>query len=789
MRYRAEIVFVFVPHIFYPYRSPRQYDQRTKIMSFSLNSLNEEQLKPVMQTEGAVLVTAGAGSGKTRLLTHRIAHIIEDLGVPPYNVLAITFTNKAANEMRERLNGMMDEDAADIWVFTFHALCVRILRKFIKNLGGYTSSFSIYGEQEKEHCVKRILKGMQLEEDMTKLVIASISDAKNMGMGPDEYAKVCSWRENIDVIAKAYFEYEKELRKSNSLDYDDLLNKALYLLKTNDEARDYYQNKFRYIHVDEFQDTNKVQYDIVKILAAKHGNVFVVGDEDQSIYGWRGANFANIFDFQKDFPNVKTYKLEQNYRSTKNILALANKIIANNTERLDKKLWTENADGADVKYYAARSDGDEADFVVQTIHNLKKTYNYKLSDFAILMRINALSRTFEERFMLYGVPHKIYGGFKFYERKEVKDILAYLKIIGNHNDNEAIARVINFPKRGIGDGTVQQLLNYANVNGTTLYDVIFGLDKNEDLPAGVIKKVLPFTNVLQCIDNAYNAYKSGGTLFDLTCYIIRAGGFREFYAENTEENEARKNNIRELAHGIEQFEQANPSAGLDEYLQQISLYSDLDEMDEAGDCVNIATIHSAKGLEFKVVFVVGLEDGIFPDSRKAESKGEMEEERRLMYVAVTRAKERLYLTRAKSRFRFGERKDAMPSEFLRESGFEDEKPKESAYSHYSGRYDSYRGERSYSSYGDSYNREEVPVYSSQPKEKKTVTTKITAPEKKPQKDLSKFGAGCKVRHKKFGEGTVVSLDASGEPYVEVEFNGIGKLKLLLAYAPLEPIES
>ena len=442
-----------------------------------------------------------------------------------------------------------------------------------------------------------------------------------------------------------------------------------------------------------------------------------------------------------------------------------------------------------MKYYAARSDGDEADFVVQTIHNLKKTYNYKLSDFAILMRINALSRTFEERFMLYGVPHKIYGGFKFYERKEVKDILAYLKIIGNHNDNEAIARVINFPKRGIGDGTVQQLLNYANVNGTTLYDVIFGLDKNEDLPAGVIKKVLPFTNVLQCIDNAYNAYKSGGTLFDLTCYIIRAGGFREFYAENTEENEARKNNIRELAHGIEQFEQANLSAGLDEYLQQISLYSDLDEMDEAGDCVNIATIHSAKGLEFKVVFVVGLEDGIFPDSRKAESKGEMEEERRLMYVAVTRAKERLYLTRAKSRFRFGERKDAMPSEFLRESGFEDEKPKESAYSHYSGRYDSYRGERSYSSYGDSYNREEVPVYSSQPKEKKTVTTKITAPEKKPQKDLSKFGAGCKVRHKKFGEGTVVSLDASGEPYVEVEFNGIGKLKLLLAYAPLEPIES
>lgn len=787
MRYRAEIVFVFVPHIFYPYRSPRQYDQRTKIMSFSLNSLNEEQLKPVMQTEGAVLVTAGAGSGKTRVLTFRIAYILNELKVKPYEILAITFTNKAANELRERLYGM-EAPANDVWGFTFHGFCLRILRKFIYKLPNYNSNFSIYAEQEKEHCIKRIAKELSIDEKEIKNLIYNISQAKSLGISPAEFKSRYSFIDDCDTIAHVYAIYDKELQRQNALDFDDLLIKALYLLKNDEEVRTYCQTRFKYIHVDEFQDTNSVQYEILKILAAKNKNIFVVGDEDQSIYSWRGAVINILADFINTY-NPSIYKLEQNYRSTKNILALANKIIANNTERLDKKLWTENADGADVKYYAARSDGDEADFVVQTIHNLKKTYNYKLSDFAILMRINALSRTFEERFMLYGVPHKIYGGFKFYERKEVKDILAYLKIIGNHNDNEAIARVINFPKRGIGDGTVQQLLNYANVNGTTLYDVIFGLDKNEDLPAGVIKKVLPFTNVLQCIDNAYNAYKSGGTLFDLTCYIIRAGGFREFYAENTEENEARKNNIRELAHGIEQFEQTNPSAGLDEYLQQISLYSDLDEMDEAGDCVNIATIHSAKGLEFKVVFVVGLEDGIFPDSRKAESKGEMEEERRLMYVAVTRAKERLYLTRAKSRFRFGERKDAMPSEFLRESGFEDEKPKESAYSHYSGRYDSYRGERSYSSYGDSYNREEVPVYSSQPKEKKTVTTKITAPEKKPQKDLSKFGAGCKVRHKKFGEGTVVSLDASGEPYVEVEFNGIGKLKLLLAYAPLEPIES
>lgn len=754
-------------------------------MSFSLNSLNEEQYNAVTQTEGAVLVTAGAGSGKTRVLTTRIAHILCELNVKPYEVLAITFTNKAANEMRSRLYEM-GAPAKDVWGFTFHGFCLKILRKFIDKLPNYNSNFSIFAEQEREHCIKRIVKELDLDDQEIKNLIYNISRAKSWGIEPFDFKTQYNYIDNVDTVACVYEAYNKELQKQNALDFDDLLIKALYLLKNDEEVRTYYQTKFKYIHVDEFQDTNSVQYEMLKIIAAKNKNIFVVGDEDQSIYSWRGAVINILSDFINTY-NPRIYKLEQNYRSTKKILALANKIIANNTERLDKRLWTENADGADVKYYAARSDGDEADFVVQTIYNLKKTYNYKLSDFAILMRINALSRTFEERFMQYGVPHKLYGGFKFYERKEVKDILAYLKIIGNHNDNEAIARVINFPKRGIGDGTVQQLMNYAEVNGKSLYDVIFTLDKNEDLPTGVIKKVLPFTNVLQCIDNAY---KTGCSLFDLTCYIIRAGGFKEFYAENTEDNEARKNNIRELAHGIEQFEQANPTAGLDEYLQQISLYSDLDEMDEAGDCVSIATIHSAKGLEFKVVFVVGLEDGIFPDSRRAEDKTEKEEERRLMYVAITRAKERLYLTRAKSRFRFGERKEAMPSEFLREAGFEDEKPKESAYSHYSGRYDSYRGERSYLSYGSSYDSEEVPVYTPQPKvNTKPVVTKITAPEKKPQKDLSKFATGCRVKHKKFGVGTVVNLDTSGEPFAEVEFDGIGRLKLLLAYAPLEPLEN
>lgn len=749
-------------------------------MNFDLTTLNQEQIKPVLDTEGAVLVTAGAGSGKTRLLTHRIAYLIKEKGVRPYNILAITFTNKAANEMRERLDKMV-EQSSSLWVFTFHALCVRILRKFIKNLGlGYDSNFSIYGEQEKEHCIKRIVKDMELEDDVIKDVINSISDAKNQGLSPDEYKKANSWRNHIDVIAKAYFEYEKELRKSNSLDYDDLLNKAYYLLRTNDEAREYYQDKFHYIHVDEFQDTNTVQYNIVKILAIKHGNVFVVGDEDQSIYGWRGANFANIFDFERDF-NCKSYKLEQNYRSTKKILALANKIIKNNKERKDKTLWTQNDDGVGITYYEARSDGDEADFVIRTINSLKYTGKYKLSDFAVLMRVNALSRSFEERLMLYGVPHKIYGGFKFYDRKEVKDLLAYLKILGNPNDVEAISRIINFPKRGIGEGTVKQLINYSAVTGKSLFDVIYDISNNPDLPNGVIKKVLPFSNVLQCMQKAR---ATGVGLYELACYIIKLIGLKEYYKEETEENEMRKANIRELINSIKQFEQNNPGAGLDEYLQQISLYSDLDEMDNAGDCVNLATIHAAKGLEFKVVFIVGMEEGVFPDSRRAMSNSEMEEERRLMYVAVTRARERLYLSWAKSRFKFGQRQDCLPSAFLREGGFIDENVrKKSVYEGYTP-YDSvpkytsaYRGERAYSSAGDAYNREEVPVYSAPSPVKQTSISK----------DLSKFKVGTRVRHKKFGEGVIVAIDGKlGNVNAQIKFS-FATLKLALAYAPLEII--
>ncbi len=753
-------------------------NRRMAQMGIDLSTLNSEQLAPVLDTEGAVLVTAGAGSGKTRLLTHRIAHLIMDEGVPAHRILAITFTNKAAGEMRERLEAMLGDDSGGLWVATFHSTCVRILRRYISHLGGYTSSFSIYGESEREACVKRVLGDKKKEVDSVKDIVAAISDAKSNGYSPDEYKKINSWREGIDFICSVYAGYEDELKKDNALDYDDLLVKALKLLKTDDDAREYYQNKFAYVHVDEFQDTNRVQYDLVRILAAKHKNVFVVGDEDQSIYGWRGANFTNIFDFKEDFAPCKVYKLEQNYRSTGKILELANKIIANNKTRLEKRLWTSNEAGSDVVYYPARSDGDEADYVIRKIYELQKAHGYRLRDFAVLMRINALTRSFEERLVQYGVAYRVFGGFKFYERKEIKDLLAYLQLMTNKNDDAAIARIINVPKRGIGESTVAKLRECADRDGVSLYDEILGAENNSELTAAIKKKIQPFAHVLRCMEKAYG---QDVKLFDLVGYVIKLVGFREYYAEPTEENETRKQNIREFAHSIEEFEKNNPWCSLDDYLQQIALYSDLDE-DDGGNCVTLATVHSAKGLEFNVVFLVGLEEGIFPNSRSADSEDEEEEERRLMYVAVTRAKKRLFLTMARSRFRFGTRQSCEPSKFLEEGGFKDEdEPRggndyRGGYDSYGGGYGSYRGRREYVSRGEAYADEEVPAYDTAP-------VKKSAP-KPAKKDMAPFAVGVKVKHPRYGAGTIVERDGKART-VRIDFGSNGKLTFVIDYAPLE----
>ncbi len=749
-------------------------------MNIDLTQLNDEQRLPATETEGAVLVTAGAGSGKTRLLTYRIGHLIADLGVAPYNILAITFTNKAAGEMKSRLAAMGCDDS--IWVFTFHALCGRMLRKYAPSVG-FTSNFTIYGEAEKLSVIKKILKEKNVEDkdDLSPSSVGNaISDAKNAGLDADEYAKINKFRKNAEVISSVFFEYGKALKQNNAMDYDDMLILALKLLKTNDEAREYYQNKFRYIHIDEFQDTNEVQYDIVRILSGKWGNIFAVGDEDQSIYGWRGANYKNIFRFQKDFAGVKTFKLERNYRSTKKIVSLANKVIKNNTQRMDKSLWTANDEGSPVTYYCAKSDREEVDYVVSVMNRLVQQ-GYSLSDFAVLMRINAITRPFEERFLQYGIAHKVFGGFKFFERAEIKNVLAYLKVLDNHADEESLLRIVNFPKRGIGEASVKQIVNYARLENKTVFDVILSVDQNEELPLSLVKKFRPLSVVFQCLENAV---REGRSPSYIAKYLCKVADIKAAYGEDSEENAERKMNIRELVSAMEEYEQENPEATLSEYLQTVSLYSDTDEMSDDG-YVTLATVHSVKGLEFRVVFMVGMEEGIFPSSRCVEEADKLEEERRLFYVAITRAEEKLYLTRAQSRFRFGTTDLCMRSRFLEEAGFGDATKKDGGSPKYGvsseGRsgYAGVRYERAYSKASAGYNVDEVPLSDGSSTGQSRIKTKM---------DYSAYKVGVKVRHKKFGDGVITKVEQKSGVVVGVRFPTIGELVLMLEYAPLEILE-
>lgn len=752
-------------------------------MHFDLSTLNSEQLKPVLDTEGAVLVTAGAGSGKTRLLTHRIAYIIDQGKAERYNILAITFTNKAAGEMKERLCDMV-EGAEDIWIFTFHALCVRLLRKYIGFFPGFSSNFTIYDENEKNNCIKRILKDFAEKgkikdaSSYEKQVASCISKAKETGLTPDEYLVINKFMPDIDIIAEAYKQYEQVKIKSNALDYDDLLLYARDLLRNCEEARKYYQHKFKYIHIDEFQDTNAVQYEIAAILAGEWGNIFAVGDEDQSIYGWRGADYRNIFNFQRQF-NCKVYKLEQNYRSTQNILDVANRIIANNTTRLEKVLWTANPVGSEVDCHCAKNERDEVNYVVRKISSLMRANGYSYDDFAVLMRVNSLSRPFEEAFLAYNVPYRVYGGFKFYERKEIKDVLAYLKLMSNHADDEALLRIINFPKRGIGDATIAQLVNYARITGSTMYDIVLNSSENDDLPPKLVNKLTNLTETLKCFENAY---KTGASVANLGKYIVKVLNLKEYYGKDDEDDVNRRMNIKELLTGMEEYDKNN-GGSLEEYLQSISLYSDTDEESNGG--ITISTVHSAKGLEFKTVFIVGAEEGIFPSSAKDDPE-DIEEERRLMYVAVTRAMEQLIITYTESRFRFNQITVNKPSRFLTEAGFNVVSPASyQRYNSYGGDYTGYGGgyrRRAYEDSASEYDKMTVPAGESRASRQ---SGKLT--ERK--KDLSGFKPGKRVMHEKFGTGTIISISGEGDGTCAlVQFDKAGKLNLMLIYAPLTVLE-
>lgn len=746
-----------------------------------MKNLNEEQIKPVCDTEGAVLVLAGAGSGKTRVLTSRIAYILREEKASLSEILAITFTNKAAGEMKERLQRMLGDGAEESkWICTIHSMCVKILRQFAEK-AGIKPNFSIYSETERANVIKKAFAELDFDDDkLLKNAKYHIGNAKMLGLSPEEYGKKYAYEQGMDDIVVIYEKYDKHLKENNALDFDDLLTETLRLLTRDEETREYLSDKFKYVLVDEFQDTNSVQYRIIKLLASGHGNLFVVGDDDQSIYGWRGAEIDNILKFDKDFPNAKIYKLERNYRSTKSILRLANCIIKNNTARRGKELWTEASEGEKPVYYQAEEEAGEALFAARTISGAVAR-GKKYSDFAILMRINALTRSYEQEFIKYGIPYKVFGGFKFFERKEIKDILAYLRIISNPYDSEAVERIINVPKRGIGGKTVQVMYDYAQETGLTLYDAAVDCDELP-LPHGAKDKIKDFANLIkELIISAVDT-----PVAQLVRDVLNKTNIRSAYDDGTDDGDSKLANIDGFIASVDDFSRLNPEATLDEYLNQVTLSSDLDQMDDS-DYVTLATIHSVKGLEFPVVFVCGLEDGIIPSSRLSEDGRSEEEERRLMYVAITRAKEKLYLTRSKSRYLYGHRELTRPSRFVAELAPELGAAAYETQSYgYGGR--KYGGSYSYAespsrSAGkalySAYDEGEVPAQTSSFKgffggAKKSESTADGA---------GKYTVGMRVRHPKFGVGMVVAVKNEGK-VINVAFDGQGIKELSASLAPL-----
>ncbi len=735
-----------------------------------LQNLNDEQQKALLQTEGAVLVVAGAGSGKTRLLTHRIAYLIKEKHVSPYNILAITFTNKASKEMKERCDQIVGQEG-NVWISTFHSMCARILRKEIEALGDYTNNFTIYSDQDSDKVFKNIFSNLKIDKDETKKsIMFHISNLKNNNLSIQEYEKLYSYLSNFDYIKKTYLMYENELKKANALDFNDLLNKTYELFVKCPNVLEKYQERFKYILVDEFQDTNKIQYDLVKLLAGKYKNIFVVGDEDQCIYTWRGANYNNIFDFQNDFENVKVFKLEQNYRSTKNILNLANELIKKNKSRIDKNLWTNKSEGKKPEVRLVYDEREEAEIVAREIVDLVQNEGYSYSDFAVLVRLNALTLPFEEKFLTYNISHRIYGGFKFYERAEIKNLISYLRLFLNPRDDISFLRIINFPKRGIGDSAIKTLTTIANENELSLMNLVLQSEKFE--LGALTKKLENFKKIYISLLSSYEDL----TLSNFVEKVIKDFDIKSAYASGSEEDLERQLNINTFISAVQEFEKNNPGGTLLDFLESVTLVSDIDTMDSENNAVTIATIHSVKGLEFRYVFIVGLEEKIFPISRAYGKDEDMEEERRLMYVAITRAKENLMLTRCRTRFLYGRREYEIDSRFLKElglSGQEKMSPQLSPEQKFQKVY-----------YSEALNVAEKPEtkYSYNPFAQKTKYEEYI---EKTDKTVKNYNEGQIVSHPKFGNGKVLKSD---EMFVEIEFEKLGIKTLVKEIAPLEIIE-
>lgn len=754
-------------------------------MNYDINSLNEEQLAPLKQIDGAVLVTAGAGSGKTRLLTHRVAYLIEHEGVSPFNILAITFTNKAAGEMKERISKMV-AGADRVWISTFHSMCAKILRMDMNYLPPFTKDFSIYSESDSDKVVKEVLAERGISDDkIKKELVYHISNWKNNGQSYMDYIQTHESEYDMRKIGSMMLAYDEKLAKNNALDFDDLLVKTVELFTKNPDVLDKYARRFEYILVDEFQDTNLVQYNLVKMLASVHKNVFAVGDEDQCIYSWRGANFQNIFNFKKDFEGARTYKLERNYRSTNEIISVANNVIKHNSSRLDKNMWTDKNGGEKPTLYNAYDERDEALYVAKTISSLKSE-GYDYDDMAVLMRINSLSRSVEEALLSYNIPHRIFGGFKFYERAEIKNIIAYLRLFVNPKDDISFARIINFPKRGIGDGTLAKL-GELNKNCSLLENCI----GEEIKTSALYKKFQPFA---EAFNNA--KLKSQKPLSSFVEEVLNEFNVRDSYNQNIEEDVDKIMNIDQFVASVKEFEALNPDAGLNEFLENITLSSENDEIGQGG-AVTIATVHAVKGLEFKVVFVIGLEEGIFPIKR-ATSTTDIEEERRLMYVALTRAEERLFLSHASKRYMYCESQYQSPSRFCKELGLLGIERKENKSYSADRTYDGYscssNGYASRPKYQKVYNFEEngdnfndFSDYSApKPLFNKNLVLKNETREEKPKQDVSRYKVGMRVFYQKFGEGKIVDISDDGL-VGDIIFDDFGKKSLMLETAKLDII--
>ena len=755
-----------------------------------LNGMNDRQAEAVQTTEGPLLIMAGAGSGKTRVLTHRIAYLIDEKMVNPWNILAITFTNKAAREMRERAEKLKTE-AQDCLIATFHSMCVRILRREADHIG-YNRNFTIVDPGEQRTLMKRILKNLNLDPKKwnERAILGTISNAKNDLIDEVAYENMAGDM-YTEIVAKCYTAYQKELRQSEAMDFDDLIMLTLRLFDQNPDVLTYYQQRYQYIHVDEYQDTNHAQYQLVKLLASRFKNICVVGDADQSIYGWRGADMQNILDFEKDYPEAKVVLLEENYRSTKTILQAANEVIRNNRNRRPKNLWTQNEDGEEIVYYRANDEQDEALFVARTIDQLSRE-GYSHKDFAVLYRTNAQSRTVEEALLKSNIPYTMVGGTKFYSRKEIRDVISYLNLIANPSDNISYERVVNEPKRGVGPGTVEKIRDFASSQEISLLDASANILLSP-VKGKAAQAVYDFANMLLDLRERLDDY----TVTELVEAVLEKTGYAaSLAAQATLESQARIENIEEFLSVTKNFDESpdNPAdeSGLDKlsrFLNELALIADTDDGDQESSEVTLMTLHAAKGLEFPVVFLVGMEENVFPLSRASEDEDELEEERRLAYVGITRAEKILYLTNANSRMLYGKTNYNHPTRFLREIS--------SDLLDYQG-----LARPENSPYKVSYTNSDTSKFGQgmslaqamQERKRQAAPSSIStgslpfgkSGQSQPSKPEVAWAIGDIAHHKKWGDGTVLAVSGNGNSQeLKINFPEVGLKKVLASIAPIE----